>query len=79
MRPDATARLVPLTDAGFGPDVFAATGYALDTFYLPNEMNATTPQSSGQPGAPVYSKVSGVGTVEEVRQRVFEALDAVRV
>jgi adenylate kinase len=34
---------------------------------------------SGQPGAPVYCKVSGVGTVEEVRQRVFEALDAVRI
>jgi hypothetical protein len=30
--------------------VFAATGYALDSFYLPNEMNATTPQSSGQLG-----------------------------
>ena len=30
--------------------VFAATGYAQDSFYLPNEMNATTPQSSGQLG-----------------------------
>jgi hypothetical protein len=30
--------------------VFAATGYALDSFYLPSEMNATTPQSGGQLG-----------------------------
>jgi adenylate kinase len=31
--------------------------------------------ASGQPGAPVYLKVDGVGTVEEVRRRVFKALD----
>jgi adenylate kinase len=31
--------------------------------------------SSGEPGAPVYRKVYGIGTVEEVRQRVFDALD----
>jgi adenylate kinase len=30
---------------------------------------------SGEPGAPVYRKVYGIGTVEEVRQRVFDALD----
>ncbi len=30
--------------------VFAATGWALEGFYLPNEMSATTPQSSGQLG-----------------------------
>jgi hypothetical protein len=30
--------------------VFAATGYPLDSFYLPSEMNATTPQSGGQLG-----------------------------
>jgi adenylate kinase len=30
---------------------------------------------SGEPGAPVYRSVNGIGTVEEVRQRVFEALD----
>jgi hypothetical protein len=30
--------------------VFAATGYSLDTFYLPNETTATTPQSGGQLG-----------------------------
>jgi hypothetical protein len=30
--------------------VFTATGYALDSFYLPNEGSATTPQSSGQLG-----------------------------
>lgn len=30
--------------------VFAATGYALDSFYLPSETGATTPQSSGQLG-----------------------------
>jgi adenylate kinase len=29
----------------------------------------------GEPGAPVYRRVDGVGTVEEVRQRVFDALD----
>jgi adenylate kinase len=32
--------------------------------------------ASGEPGAPVYRKVSGIGTVEEVRQRAFEALEA---
>jgi adenylate kinase len=30
--------------------------------------------ASGQPGAPVYRAVNGVGGVEEVRQRVFDAL-----
>jgi len=30
--------------------------------------------TSGEPGAPVYRKVYGIGTVEEVRQRVFDAL-----
>lgn len=30
--------------------------------------------ASGAPGAPVYRKVDGVGPVEEVRQRVFDAL-----
>ena len=29
---------------------------------------------SGEPGAPVYRKVDGVGSVDEVRQRVFDAL-----
>jgi adenylate kinase len=32
--------------------------------------------ASGEPGAPVYRKVSGIGTVEEVRQRAFGALEA---
>ncbi len=31
--------------------------------------------ASGEPGAPVYRRVDGIGTVEEVRQRVFDALD----
>lgn len=31
---------------------------------------------SGLPGAPVYRKVSGVGTVEEIRDRVLSALEA---
>jgi len=31
--------------------------------------------ASGEPGAPAYRRVDGVGTVEEVRQRVFDALD----
>jgi adenylate kinase len=31
--------------------------------------------ASGQPGAPVYRKVDGIGTVEEVRQRVCNALE----
>jgi adenylate kinase len=30
--------------------------------------------ASGQPGAPRYRKVSGVGPVEEIRRRVFDAL-----
>jgi adenylate kinase len=30
--------------------------------------------NSGEPGAPVYRKIYGIGTVEEVRQRVFDAL-----
>lgn len=30
--------------------------------------------ASGAPGAPVYCQVNGVGSVEEVRQRVFDAL-----
>ena len=30
--------------------------------------------ASGQAGAPAYRRVDGVGTVEEVRQRVFDAL-----
>ena len=29
----------------------------------------------GEPGAPVYRKVYGIGSVEEVRQRVFDALE----
>jgi adenylate kinase len=29
---------------------------------------------TGEPGAPTYRKVYGIGTVEEVRQRVFDAL-----
>jgi len=29
---------------------------------------------SGEPGAPVYRKVDGVGSLDEVRQRVFDAL-----
>ena len=29
---------------------------------------------SGEPGSPVYRQVYGIGTVEEVRQRVFDAL-----
>jgi adenylate kinase len=28
----------------------------------------------GEPGAPAYRKISGVGSVEEIRQRVFDAL-----
>jgi adenylate kinase len=31
--------------------------------------------ASGDPGAPVYHKVNGIGSVDEVRQRVVEALD----
>ncbi len=31
--------------------------------------------AGGEPGAPAYRAVNGVGTVEEVRQRVFDALD----
>jgi adenylate kinase len=31
--------------------------------------------AGGQPGAPAYRRVDGVGAVEEVRQRVFDALD----
>jgi len=31
---------------------------------------------SGQPGAPVYRNVYGIGSVEEVRQRVLDALGA---
>jgi adenylate kinase len=30
--------------------------------------------TSGEPGAPVYCSVNGVGSVDEVRQRVFDAL-----
>jgi adenylate kinase len=30
--------------------------------------------TSGEPGAPVYRSVNGVGPVDEVRQRVFDAL-----
>jgi adenylate kinase len=31
--------------------------------------------ASGDPGAPVYRKVNGIGSVDEVRQRAVEALD----
>jgi len=31
--------------------------------------------ASGEPGAPQYRKVAGVGTVEDIRSRVFAALD----
>lgn len=31
--------------------------------------------ATGEPGAPQYRKVAGVGTVEEIRSRVFAALD----
>ena len=30
--------------------------------------------ATGQPGAPVYRSVNGIGSVDEVRQRVFDAL-----
>ena len=30
--------------------------------------------ADGQPGAPKYRKIAGVGTVEEIRQRAFDAL-----
>ena len=30
--------------------------------------------AGGQPGAPRYRKIAGVGTVEEIRQRAFDAL-----
>jgi adenylate kinase len=30
--------------------------------------------AAGDAGAPRYRKVAGVGTVEEIRQRVFDAL-----
>jgi adenylate kinase len=29
---------------------------------------------SGQPGAPRYRKIAGVGSVDEIRQRAFDAL-----
>jgi hypothetical protein len=40
--------------------VFAASGYALDTFNLPSEMSATTPQSSGQLGY-AYTMITSPG------------------
>ena len=36
---------------------------------------ATQGSQSGEPVAPTYRKVSGMGRVEEIRQRVFEALE----
>jgi adenylate kinase len=36
---------------------------------------ATRGSQPGEPDAPIYRKVSGLGTVDEIRQRVFAALE----